>query len=270
LEKIQPSVLSGYAGVLARIAQTVDSEKLRSLRLRYVNTGGEVLTPLMRHQIGEGFGVPVYDTYGSIEFHLLAWECRTTGEYHACDDGLIIEVLRNGVPVVEGERGEVVGTDLHSFAMPLIRFRLGDLVTKGSRTCRCGQPFSTIRSIQGRMIDYFVLPGNRIVHPYELGVVKVPWIREFQVTQEQVDSVLMKVVPFYRPSTQETASLIQSVIELVGPEVKFRVEVVQEIPMEANGKFRVFRSHVRSAYDGLVWTDQTKEAHSAYHDFKQR
>ena len=129
LGKNNPEVLSGYSGVLARITENVDKEKLRSLGLRFVNTGGEVLTSLMRHQIGEGFGVPVYDTYGSIEFHLLAWECRTTGEYHVCDDGLIIEVLRDGVPAVEGERGEVVGTDLHSFAMPLIRYKLGDVVT---------------------------------------------------------------------------------------------------------------------------------------------
>ena len=255
LEKIKPAVVSGYAGVLARIAQTVDSGELRSLRLRFVNTGGEVLTPLMRHQIAEGFGVPVYDTYGSIEFHLLAWECRTTGEYHVCDDELIIEVLRNGVSVAEGERGEVVGTDLHSFAMPLIRYQLGDVVTKGRQTCRCGQPFSTIRSIQGRMIDYFVLPGNRVVHPYELGIVKVPWIREFQITQERVDSIVMKVVPFHKPSTQEKETLVQSVIKVVGLEVQFKIVVVPEIPMEANGKFRVFRSSIRSAYDEVVWPD---------------
>jgi phenylacetate-CoA ligase len=228
-----------------------------------VSTGGEVLTPLMRQQIQDGFSVPVYDTYGTIEFNLLAWECRATGEYHSCDDGLIMEVLRDGVPVAEGERGEVVGTDLHSFAMPLIRYQLGDVATKGSQTCPCGQPFSTIRSIQGRMIDYFVLPGNRVVHPYELGVIKVPWIREFQVTQEGLDSIVMRVVPFHRPSTQEMAALVQPVVELVGPDVQFRVDLVPEIPVDANGKFRVYRSRIRSAYDGFEWPDQTVKPPSA-------
>jgi phenylacetate-CoA ligase len=220
-----------------------------------VNTGGEVLTPLMRQQIQDGFSVPVHDTYGSIEFHLLAWECEATGEYHSCDDLLIMEVLRDGVPVMEGERGDVVGTDLHSFAMPLIRYQLGDVATKGSQSCRCGQPFSTIRSIQGRMIDNFVLPGNRVVHPYEFGVIKVPWIRAFQVTQERLDSILMKVVPFHRPSPQEMSLLVQPVVDLVGPDVQFRMVLVPEIPMEANGKFRVYRSQIRSAYDGFEWPD---------------
>jgi phenylacetate-CoA ligase len=256
LHQFRPAVVSGYPGVLARIAQTVSSDELRLLRLRFVSTGGEVLTPLMRQQIQDGFSVPVYDTYGAIEFNLLAWECQATGEYHSCDDALVMEILRNGIPVAEGERGEVVGTDLHSFAMPLIRYQLGDVATKGSQACRCGQPFSTIRSIQGRMIDYFVLPGNRVVHPYEFGVIKVPWIREFQVTQEGLDSIVMKVVPFYSPSTQEMAAFVLPVVKLVGPDVQFRVDLVPEIPMDANGKFRVYRSRIRSAYDGFEWPDQ--------------
>jgi len=259
LQKFRPAVVSGYPGVLTRIAQTVNGEALRALRLRFVNTGGEVLTPLMRQQIQDGFSVPVYDTYGSIEFHLLAWECQVTGEYHSCDDGLIMEILRDGFPVAEGERGEVVGTDLHSFAMPLIRYQLGDVATKGSQACRCGQPFSTIRSIQGRMIDYFVLPGNRVIHPYELGIIKLPWIRAFQVTQERLDSIVMKVVPFHRPSTQEMLALVQPVVELAGQDVQFRVDLVPEIPMDANGKFRVYRSRIRSAYDGIEWPDQKEK-----------
>ncbi len=256
LQKFRPTVVGGYPGVLARIAQTVNREALRSLRLRFVNPGGEVLTPLMRQQIQDGFSAPVYETYGSIEFYLLAWECQTTGEYHSCDDGLIIEVLRDGVPAAEGERGELVGTDLHSFAMPLIRYQLGDVVTKGGQTCRCGQPFSTIRSIQGRMIDYFVLPGNRVVHPYEFGVRNVSWIREFQVTQERLDSIVMKVVPFHTPSTQEMAALVHPVIALLGSDVQFQVVLIPKIPREANGKFRVYRSHIRSAYDEFAWPDQ--------------
>ncbi len=75
---------------------------------------------------------------------------------------------KDGRPAAPGERGEVVLTALHSFAMPFIRFRLGDIVTKGDSHCACGQPFATIRSVQGRMFDYFPLPDGRLVHPYEI------------------------------------------------------------------------------------------------------
>lgn len=248
LQRCKPSVISGYPGVLARLTQTIDRDKLRSLQVRFVSTGGEVLTPLMREQIEQAFSVPLYDTYGSIEFHALGWQCPVTGDYHVCDDGLVLEVLKEGIPVPTGERGEVVGTDLLSFAMPLIRYRLGDVVTKGSDSCHCGKPFSTIHSIQGRMIDYFVLPGNRLVHPYEFGVIKVPWIREFQVTQKEPDSIVMQVVPSHCPSTAEMETLIRPIVKVVGDEVRFAVNLVDSIPIRRSGKFHVYRSMVRSAY----------------------
>jgi len=265
LHQLRPTVVSGYPGVLVRIAQTVSHQKLRSLQLRLVCTGGEVLTPLMRQQIQEGFATPVYDTYGSIEFNLLAWECKQTGEYHSSDDGMIMEVLRDGTPVAEGGRGEVVGTDLHSFAMPLIRYRLGDVATKGSETCRCGQPFSTIRSIQGRTIDYFVLPGNRLLHPYEfgiteIGVTKAQWIRSFQMTQQRMDSIVMRVVPFREPSTREVADVVQPIEKLLGPDVHLQLDLVPEIPTDPNGKFRVYRSFVQPAYDELDAQERTVES----------
>ena len=244
LQRFRPTVVSGYPGVLARVALTVDREKLRSLRLRFVNTGGEVLTSHMRHHIQEGFCVPVFDSYGSIEFNLLAWECRSTGEYHSCDDGMITEVLHDGVPVAEGERGEVVGTDLHSFAMPLIRYKLDDVVTKGREVCRCGQPFSTIRSIQGRILDYFRLSDGRLVHPYEfpLGREKFPWIREFQIIQQGVDHIVMKIAPFYKPSSDGLRALLEPMKKLLGHDVTFEIELVSDIPREASGKCRVYRS----------------------------
>jgi phenylacetate-CoA ligase len=254
LHEIRPNIVSGYASVVAKIAQCVNKDELRSLRLRYVGTGGEVLTPLMRAQIEEGFAAPVYQTYGSIEFNLLAWQCIQTEEFHVCDDGMILEVVQGERPVNEGESGEVVGTDLHSFAMPIIRYRLGDVVTKGSESCRCGQPFSAIRAIRGRMNDYFQLPGGRLVHPYEVTQVtreKTPWIREFQITQERMDRIVMRVVPFYQPSSRELAVVQNPATALLGPEARFEVELVSEIQLEPSGKFRVYRSMVSSAYDKL-------------------
>ncbi|HJT19369.1 MAG TPA: hypothetical protein VJ746_02785 [Nitrospira sp.] len=248
LLRYKPAVVSGYPGILARLAQTVDRNKLRSLHVRFVTTGGETLTPLMREQIEQAFSVPVYDTYGSIEFHALGWQCPVTSDYHVCDDGLILEVVRGGTPVPAGERGEVVGTDLLSFAMPLIRYRLGDVVTKGSDSCLCGRPFSTIRSIQGRVMDYFALPGDRVVHPYEFGLIKVPWIREFQIIQNEMDSIVMQVVPFHCPSTAEMQSLIQPIAKIVGSDVRFAVNLVESIPSRRSGKFQVYRSLVRSVY----------------------
>ena len=252
LEHFRTNVLVSYPGVLAQIA---GDSICPAIHLRFIVVGGEVLTHLMRHQITKTFGAPLYNTYGSHEFNLIAWECKDTHELHTCDDSVIVEVLKNGRPAVEGERGEVVGTNLHSFAMPFIRYRLGDIVTKGSETCGCGQPFSTIRDVQGRMIDYFPLPGGRVIHPYEIVVMilrdSAPWLRQYQLVQEREDRIVLKAATWATPSSQKVAQLEENVGKLLGTDVEFQMILVPEIQLEPSGKFRVSRSLVKSHYDEI-------------------
>ena len=247
LNRIRPGVLSGYPSALALLAQHVDSIELQALHLRFVCTGGEVLTAPMREMLAQAFGAPVYDLYASIEFHMLAWQCRETGELHTCDDGVVMEILNGDSSVVEGEEGEVVGTDLHSYAMPIIRYRLGDIAVKGRSTCLCGQPFSTIQSLQGRTMDYFHLPDGRLMHPYELGMKQYSWIHKFQITQERVDRVVMQIVPRGGQAEQEIDVLQHAVATKMGPGVEVVVEKVSAIPLESSGKFRPFRSLLSSS-----------------------
>jgi len=257
LKYSSPDYLGGFPNVLSRCAQILADHNDFSVRPRLVVAGAEVLTPLMRHQIVKGFRAPVFETYGSHEFNLIAWECKQTGELHTCDDSMIVEVVRNGRSAKAGERGEVVGTGLHSFAMPFIRFRLGDMATKGSETCGCGQPYSTIRKVQGRMIDYFALPGGRLIHPYEIVTLLLddvaPVIRQYQLVQEKTDRIILRAVPSNTFSAQRLTSIEKSVKTLLGPDVEFRVALVPEIDPETSGKFRISRSLVHSAYDGLDW-----------------
>ncbi len=256
LRDLKPDVLTGYSGVISQLAQVIRGDDRLSIRPRFVVGGAEVLTPHMRRQITEAFEAPVFDFYNSHEFNLIAWECKKTGELHTCDDNLILEVLKDGRPAAIGERGEVVGTNLHSFAMPVIRYRLGDIATKGLESCRCGQPFSTIRAIQGRMIDYFLLPGGRIIHPREIVLIihnTASWIRQYQLIQEREDRVILRVVPSTTPTSQELIRLEEPVTKLLGEGVEFQVILVPEIELEPSGKYRVSRSLVKSAYDGIDW-----------------
>jgi phenylacetate-CoA ligase len=252
-----PDVLSGIAGALWRVALTVSEADRRMIRPRFICTGGEVLSPGMRRQITQALAAPVYDVYGSHEFNLVAWECRETGAYHTCDDLLIVEVLADGRPVASGERGELVATSLHSFAMPFIRFGLGDIVTKGAERCVCGQPFSTIGAIQGRMHDHFLLPDGRLIYPSELLVILVRdarWVGEYRLLQESMDKIVLRVVPLAAPSAGELAHLRDRLSDRVGPGVHCDVELVTEFPVDPSGKTRLSRSRVNPIYDEMDWS----------------
>jgi phenylacetate-CoA ligase len=257
LEAERPNVISGHPGVLSKLAQTIDSNNTLKNKLRFIAAGGETLTGSMKDNISRAFRAPVYNLYGSHEFNLIAWECKETGELHTCDDNIFLEVQREGVPVGKGERGEVVITGLHSFAMPFIRFRLGDVVTRGSDVCSCGQPFSTIGEVLGRMHDYFHLPGGLILHPYEISTAVKRQIRELirqhQLIQETRERIIMKIVPVKRIERSVIDSLEESMKETLGGDVEFKIIQVEEISIEPSGKFRVSHSMVESEYDGMDW-----------------
>jgi phenylacetate-coenzyme A ligase PaaK-like adenylate-forming protein len=207
----------------------------------------------MRRRLIQAFGVEPVQTYASHEFPLMGWECRVSGEMHTCDDAVILEVERDGRPAVPGEDGEVIVTNLHAYAMPLIRYRLSDVVTRGSEHCACGQPFSTIRAIQGRMIDYFTLPDGRRLHPYRILERLFPdvdgWIRQYQLLQDRPDHIAMLVVPSEPPTQEMRERICRSVATLLGPGVEFEIRVVDGIPVEPGGKYRHSRSLVASTYE---------------------
>ena len=241
LEELNPDIITGYPSVLAHVAPLVPG-RFSDKKLRYVATGAESLTEVKRRAIERGFGVRVFDMFGVHECGVVAWECRDTGMYHVCDDNVVVEVLRDGRQAAEGESGEVVLTALHSYAMPFIRYRMGDIVVNGSETCPCGQPFSTFQGIKGRVRDYFYLPDGRHVHPLEL-VLPVfaedaSWLDQFQMTQETEDRFVLRIAPLRRPMPEELEHLQKEIVERLGEGGDFRVELVDHIPFEPSGKFR--------------------------------
>ena len=190
LRRLRPDVLVGLPGMLNRLTAAELAGALETVRPRFLVVGGEVTTPAMRARLGRTFGAPVYETYGSHECPLIAAECPWSGTLHACEDAVLVEVLRDGRPVEPGEQGEVVVTNLHAYAMPFIRYRIGDLATLAP-SCACGSPFTALGAVQGRMIDYFPLPDGRLLHPYEIVTRLVwrsqGWIRQYQLVQERRD-----------------------------------------------------------------------------------
>jgi phenylacetate-CoA ligase len=248
LRNNRPDVLTGMPGMLCRIADHLLRRGDESIRPRLLVVGGEVLTPVMRRRLTEAFAAPVRQIYASHEFPLLGWECCVTGDLHTSDDGVLIEILRDGRAAEPGEQGEVIATNLHAYAMPFIRYRLDDLVTRGENRCSCGQPFSSIGSIQGRTIDYFTLPGGRVLHPYDILRTLIAggdgWIRQYQLLQERTDRIVLRVLPTDSQVSEQVARVERSVERLLGPEVSFRVQLLDELPLEPTGKFRAARSLV--------------------------
>jgi phenylacetate-CoA ligase len=132
-------------------------------------------------------------------------------------------------------------TDLHNYAMPLIRYENGDAAILGTRACECGRSLPLLEKVEGRTLDMIrtrdgrLLPGEYFPH----NLKDVSGLVEFQVIQESLDVVRVLVVTDNR-SNHEILSVVEAVVrEGVGPATQVTIEQVQRISRTPSGKRRV-------------------------------
>jgi phenylacetate-CoA ligase len=238
LEAVRPDVLYGIPNLLEPMGRRYPAERLRRLGVRAVWSGAEPLSRPLRAAIAAAFACPVTDFYGAHEVNLIAWECRRCGQYHTVDDSLVVEVLRDGRPVAPGEEGEIYVTALHSFAMPLLRYQLGDLVRRPAhpRPCRIG--FGCLEQVSGRKVDFLPLASGAYVNPYAVAYAldQLGGLETFQVVQHTLDRVEVRFVPGPQAAAELRGQILSSVRPLFPPEVALEVQAVAEIPPGPSGK----------------------------------
>lgn len=246
LREWKPDVIRGYPATLASLTSQLTDDDRAQIHPRFITTDSENLTPHMRLQIEQGFGVPVFDVYDCYECNVIAWQCPDGGQYHVLDAAVIVEILQDGRPVAPGEIGEVVMTPLHSWAAPLIRYRIGDLVERGLDQCPCGAPNFCIAQIQGRLQDRLALADGRYIHPGVFATLIYPLLsnlRRYQIVQEAIDRIVVRLqpVPSAPPSPEQVETMKQRMTRDLGDAIRVDVELVENIPSEPSGKFRTFR-----------------------------
>ncbi len=212
----------------------------------------------MKRQLREAFACVTRNQYASEEIGGIgAWECPLGGQQHINDDGVVIEVLEGdaaGRPPAEAEiSGEAVVTALHAYAMPVLRWRTGDLVRRAEAPCRCGAPFATLTAIEGRRADAFELPDGRRV--YSAGLAHTiqrheSWIERYQVEQWTRERVTVRIVPRGSPSPEAIDALRRGVESFLGAGVGASVELVCEIPSGPGKKHRLLWSHLDDRHEG--------------------
>lgn len=135
---------------------------------------GETYTETTRQEIQDMFDTTVYDHYGLVEINTgICYECPLKDGLHVLDDYVYTEVLdfsnpTNPTPTKLGEVGELVLTNLHSEASPVLRYRTGDVVSNlGKQMCKCGRNTQKISRIQGRVDSVVSIKGVKL-DPYAL------------------------------------------------------------------------------------------------------
>lgn len=151
-----------YALHLAEVAEEMDAH-LESLKTGLF--GAEPWSDSMRRELENKLSVTAYDSYGLSELFGpgVAFECRERDGLHIWHDCYLVEIIdpATGEVLEEGERGEMVVTPLVKEAMPLIRYRTGDITMLYEDGCICGRG-QKIARIMGRSDDMLVIRGINV------------------------------------------------------------------------------------------------------------
>jgi len=144
----RPQVLMGSAFRIWRISQVGrENHDLKKVGVKALFITSEYLSSTMRKRLEDIWGAEVFHHYGMTEpGFAIAIECGCHNGFHYNESDLYFEVINpeTGTVVGDGEVGELVFTSLHREAMPLIRYRTGDIASITKVKCDCGTRLSRI------------------------------------------------------------------------------------------------------------------------------
>ena len=240
IERIAPYMIVSYVQSIYELAKFAKSGRGFSGKVDSIIVSAGTLYPFMAETIEEVFKAPVFNRYGSREVGNVAISTPDQSVM-AISDGVWLEIIdESGKRVPNGVEGEIVITSLINYAMPLIRYRIGDRGTLGIRLDSGGNPMTVLENVTGRTVDLFRnSDGHQIDGEYFTHLLYFKaWVKKFQFIQKDLDRIVLQVVPSSSPIPSEVDEIEQKIKIVMGEKCKFEFVLVEDIADPPSGKFR--------------------------------
>lgn len=245
IRRTRPRVIFGFISSLVRFAQFLEQCGQR-VHIPIIIQVGEMIYPHQQALIEQFLGGKVFKMYGARDAIAMGVECNQRCGLHANMDTLLVEILNQGREGVEKD-GEVFITDLYSYGMPLIRYRIGDVARWIEQSCTCGRNTPLFEITQGRTSNILSTPDGRrisglfVPHLFKEVAGK---IQTYQVYQPDIEHLLIKIVKCNGFSERDEMYLMSALKNELGSTVDIHFEYPEQIPPEASGKFLFVKSDV--------------------------
>lgn len=198
IEDLSPRGISGTPSFIINLGETMIQmgKDPRTTSVEYGIFGAEPWSEEMRAELEEMWGIQAVDIYGLSEVMGpgVAIECwQEKNGLHIAEDHFLVEVINpdTGEPVEDGEWGELVFTSLTKEAIPVIRYRTGDLAKVTHEPCACGRTHARMSRVKGRIDDMLIIRGVNVfpleVEPLVLEVEELA--PHYQLVVEKVNSL---------------------------------------------------------------------------------
>jgi phenylacetate-CoA ligase len=172
--KYKPTYLITVPSFLLKLIEYADSHGIdyNNLGIKGAICIGESLrnqdfsNSILADKITSKWNIKLFSTYASTEMSTAFTECEHGVGGHHHPELIIVEVLDNdNKPVKEGESGELTITTIGVEAMPLIRFKTGDIVKLHTNPCACGRNTLRVGPVLGRKQQMIKYKGTTLYPP---------------------------------------------------------------------------------------------------------
>ena len=235
---------SGYPSIIYSFCTIVESLGLKITNPpKYVFTGAEKLLDNQKSCIERVLQCTVTDHYGFSEGAGNATRCKH-GRYHEDFEYGHLEPNQRTQITHTQFSGELLATGFANYAMPFIRYNVGDTATWSTEKCSCGRNSSTIVNIDGRNEDFIITPEGLTmkIHSYLFKDTKE--IKECQIVQYRLGEVVFRIVKRPDYSTWNETHLRQKVRKWISSTITVNFEYVDEIERTDSGKFQAVVSYI--------------------------
>ena len=243
LKQHSPSYLVANASLvdaLARHALEHDGQDLP--RLDAILSTGESVTDKIRSDCQAAFGAKVINRYSCEEIGWLALQCPKHDHLHVLSANVIIEIVdAEGRPCKTGQPGRVLVTALHSEAMPLIRYDIGDIAEWGE-PCDCGIQLPVIRRLWGREREFVRTPQGefRYIAIVAEEFLKIAPIRDMRFRLYRNPLLHLEVVCDTELNADQREALAAKIYSLIGFVCPVEIEQLAHIRWDEADKRLAF------------------------------
>ncbi len=253
IRRIQPDTIMCVPSFILRLIQYAEEHGIdyKNSSVRRIIGIGEGLRDqnlelnLLGRKIKEKWDVQLFATYSSTEMGATFSECEYGLGGHVHPELIIVEIIgEDGLPVPDGQPGEIVVTTLGVEAMPLLRFRTGDIAAKIMEQCKCGRNSYRLTPLVGRKNNMIKLKGTTLYPPAINDVLdNTDYVENYVIEVRQsdagTDDVVVKIGLKYEPDfdvVKELKDSFRSRIR-VAPQVEIHpVEEIQRINYPAKSR----------------------------------
>jgi phenylacetate-CoA ligase len=198
IKKYKPKHIFCYAHGMYVLAKFAKEQKIHMVDtgVKVIFVTAEVLHDFQKEVIEDTFGCMVVNEYGAKDGGFMACDCPGRS-MHVSAENVFIECLNDNQEAKPGEKGEVVVTNLNSYGMPFIRYKVGDEAVWSERSgCNCGRSLPILKTIVGRDTDYIVTPRGDLLHAQALVFIfrELNSIDYFKIVQTGKDKFTIHII----------------------------------------------------------------------------